>query len=83
MIVETRATAARESGKTLTKSGLLADGYAPNNFARPAVNTSRHTGALESYSRFEAPGDVYWDDEKYRGEAYAAYAWPCMLPTSR
>jgi CO/xanthine dehydrogenase Mo-binding subunit len=32
-------------------------------------------GALKCYARYEAPGDVYWDDEKYRGEAYAAFAW--------
>jgi CO/xanthine dehydrogenase Mo-binding subunit len=32
-------------------------------------------GALKSYARYEAPGDVYWDDAKYRGEAYAAFAW--------
>ncbi len=33
------------------------------------------TAALKSYAQYEAPGDVYWDDEKYRGEAYAAFAW--------
>src|SRR5271170_7812445 len=26
-------------------------------------------------SRYEAPPNVYWDDQKYRGEAYAAFAW--------
>jgi len=36
-----------------------------------------HSGArsVEILWRYEAPGDVYWDDEKYRGEAYAAFAW--------
>jgi CO/xanthine dehydrogenase Mo-binding subunit len=32
-------------------------------------------GALKSYSRYEAPPGVFWDDAKYRGEAYAAFAW--------
>ena len=32
-------------------------------------------GALKSLARYEAPADVFWDDEKYRGEAYAAFAW--------
>src|SRR6266700_7130549 len=34
-----------------------------------------HRRALNSYARYEAPADVYCDDEKYRGEAYAAFAW--------
>lgn len=32
-------------------------------------------GKVESLCRYEAPPGVYWDDEKYRGEAYPAYAW--------
>ena len=32
-------------------------------------------GAFHSWARYEAPSDVFWDDEKYRGEAYAAFAW--------
>ena len=27
------------------------------------------------WSRYEAPADIFWDDQKYRGEAYAAFAW--------
>jgi CO/xanthine dehydrogenase Mo-binding subunit len=30
---------------------------------------------VKSLARYEAPPDVFWDDEKYRGEAYAAFAW--------
>jgi len=25
--------------------------------------------------RYEPPPNIYWDDQKYRGEAYPAYAW--------
>jgi CO/xanthine dehydrogenase Mo-binding subunit len=32
-------------------------------------------GDVVSFCRYEAPPDIYWDDEKYRGEAYPAYAW--------
>jgi CO/xanthine dehydrogenase Mo-binding subunit len=28
-----------------------------------------------SLCRYEAPPEIYWDDQKYRGEAYPAYAW--------
>ena len=61
--------------QTLTKSGLLADSYTPEQFRSACREYIGAHGALKSYSRFEAPGDVFWDDEKYRGEAYAAYAW--------
>ena len=61
--------------QTLTKNGLLADSYTPEQFRSACREYIAARGALKSYSRFEAPGDVFWDDEKYRGEAYAAYAW--------
>ncbi len=25
--------------------------------------------------RYEAPEDIFWDDEQYKGDAYPAYAW--------
>jgi CO/xanthine dehydrogenase Mo-binding subunit len=28
-----------------------------------------------SLCRYEAPPNIFWDDQKYRGEAYPAYAW--------
>jgi CO/xanthine dehydrogenase Mo-binding subunit len=36
-------------------------------------------GKVESLCRYEAPPGVYWDDEKYRGEAYGAYAWAVQV----
>jgi CO/xanthine dehydrogenase Mo-binding subunit len=32
-------------------------------------------GEVVSLCRYEAPPGIFWDDEKYRGEAYPAYAW--------
>jgi CO/xanthine dehydrogenase Mo-binding subunit len=32
-------------------------------------------GELSSLCRYEAPPGIYWDDQKYHGEAYGAYAW--------
>jgi CO/xanthine dehydrogenase Mo-binding subunit len=32
-------------------------------------------GPLRSFSRYQAPPGVHWDDAKYQGEAYGAYAW--------
>ena len=68
-------SAAKGIKETLAKSGLVAGEYSAEQFrAACAEYISKH-GALKSYARYEAPGDVYWDDEKYRGEAYAAFAW--------
>jgi CO/xanthine dehydrogenase Mo-binding subunit len=32
-------------------------------------------GPLRSFSQYQAPPGVHWDDAKYQGEAYGAYAW--------
>jgi CO/xanthine dehydrogenase Mo-binding subunit len=32
-------------------------------------------GGLPSMCRYEAPPGISWDDQKYHGEAYGAYAW--------
>jgi CO/xanthine dehydrogenase Mo-binding subunit len=61
--------------QTLVASGLLGSSYTPEEFR---TATQRHLsthGVLRSFARYEAPEGVFWDDEKYRGEAYATYAW--------
>jgi CO/xanthine dehydrogenase Mo-binding subunit len=32
-------------------------------------------GEVVSLVRYEAPPGIFWDDQKYRGEAYPSYAW--------
>jgi len=34
-------------------------------------------GRLRAESRYQKPPFVQWDDENYRGDAYATYAWGC------
>ncbi len=36
-------------------------------------------GEVRSLCRYEAPPNVFWDDQKYRGEAYPAYAWSIQV----
>src|SRR5258708_2171279 len=68
-------SAAKGIKETLAKSGLLGREYTAEQFrAACAEYISKHE-TLKSYARYEAPADVYWDDEKYRGEAYTAFAW--------
>jgi CO/xanthine dehydrogenase Mo-binding subunit len=68
-------SAARGIEETLTKKGLLREDYSLEQFRMACGEYVAAHGTLKSYARYEAPGDVYWDDEKYRGEAYAAFAW--------
>jgi CO/xanthine dehydrogenase Mo-binding subunit len=36
-------------------------------------------GEVVSFCRYEAPPNVFWDDQKYRGEAYPAFAWSVQI----
>src|SRR5437660_1153276 len=68
-------SAAKGIKETLTKTGLLGNDFTPEQFRAACREYIAAHETLKSYARYEAPGDVYWDDEKYRGEAYAAFAW--------
>jgi CO/xanthine dehydrogenase Mo-binding subunit len=68
-------SAAKGIKETLTKTGLLRNDYTPEQFRAACKEYVAARGTLKSYARYEAPADVFWDDEKYRGEAYAAFAW--------
>jgi CO/xanthine dehydrogenase Mo-binding subunit len=36
-------------------------------------------GEVRSLCRYEAPPNIFWDDQKYRGEAYPAFAWSVQV----
>jgi CO/xanthine dehydrogenase Mo-binding subunit len=61
--------------QTLTTSGMLRDPYSPDEFRAACRKYVGAKGQFRSWAKYEAPNDVYWDDENYRGEAYAAFAW--------
>lgn len=42
----------------------------------PAEYTDRN-GPLVVVKEYEGPSGIVWDDDTYRGDAYAAYAWAC------
>jgi CO/xanthine dehydrogenase Mo-binding subunit len=68
-------TAAVRLLATLHDSGFLHDGYSAGDFTRACSSyVSRH-GALKSFVKYEHPHDLHWDDQKYSGDAYGAYAW--------
>jgi len=68
-------SAAKGIQQTLRKSAFLKDDYTPEQFRTACREYIAGHGTLKCYARYEAPADVFWDDEKYRGEAYAAFAW--------
>jgi CO/xanthine dehydrogenase Mo-binding subunit len=49
----------------------------PKDFQAAAREHYQRHGGLQVTVRHEPPADVRWDDEKYQGEAYAAFAWSC------
>ncbi len=49
--------------------------YTRDTFAEICANHIRRHGPLRVFSKFEPPPGIFWDDEKYRGDAYGAYAW--------
>jgi CO/xanthine dehydrogenase Mo-binding subunit len=61
--------------QTLIASGKLAESYSPQQFRAACQKHIADHGELRSFARYEAPEGVYWDDQKYRGEAYATFAW--------
>ena len=60
----------------LVTTGLLPPrGYTSEQFRAACREYIRLHTALKATSEYSAPPNVYWDDEKYRGDAYGAYAW--------
>ena len=71
-LVQSAAVGIRQ---TLTNSGKLGDSYSPEEFrAACRAHVAEH-GKFRSLARYKQPSDIVWDEEKYRGSAYAAYAW--------
>jgi CO/xanthine dehydrogenase Mo-binding subunit len=67
--------AAQSLCATLAASGHLPAAYSPDDFRQAALLYLAQHGALKSEARYQSPGDIFWDDDNYRGEAYPAYAW--------
>ncbi|HXD34252.1 MAG TPA: xanthine dehydrogenase family protein molybdopterin-binding subunit [Pyrinomonadaceae bacterium] len=61
--------------QTLIGSGLLSENYSQSDFQQACGAYIKQFGPLKSFSRYQAPPNILWDDEKYQGDAYGAYAW--------
>jgi CO/xanthine dehydrogenase Mo-binding subunit len=49
----------------------------PKDFSVAAREYLAKHGELKITVKFEPSSDIHWDDETYRGEAYAGYTWSC------
>ena len=65
--------------QTLKQCGLLGDSYSPEEFRAACRNYRASHGEFRSWARYEAPPGIFWDDQKYCGEAYAAFAWAVYI----
>ncbi len=72
-LVQSAALGLKQTLTRLRNAGCKAT--RPRNSARRAANTLPTRGQLRSLARYEQPANIFWDDQNYRGEAYAAFAW--------
>jgi CO/xanthine dehydrogenase Mo-binding subunit len=61
--------------QTLIGSGLLKDQFTQDEFQKACGAYIVQHGPLKSFSHYQPPPNVHWDDQKYEGEAYGAFAW--------
>ncbi|MCI0624299.1 MAG: xanthine dehydrogenase family protein molybdopterin-binding subunit [Acidobacteria bacterium] len=61
--------------QTLIRSGLLKEHYRPDEFRDACRRYVERYGPLRSTTQYQPPPGIHWDDEKYQGDAYGAYAW--------
>jgi CO/xanthine dehydrogenase Mo-binding subunit len=72
-------SAALGIAQTLISSGLLREDYSTDEFRSACQQHVAAHGQFRSWSRYEAPSGIFWDDQAYRGEAYAAFAWAVYI----
>jgi CO/xanthine dehydrogenase Mo-binding subunit len=63
----------------LRVSAMLKESFTAGQFAEACRKYVAQNGVLRSLARYESPEGIYWDDVKYKGEAYAAYAWAAYV----
>jgi CO/xanthine dehydrogenase Mo-binding subunit len=71
-LVQSAATGICQMLKT---SGLLGESYSPDEFRGACRRYAATHGKLRSEARYHQPDEIVWDEENYRGSAYAAFSW--------
>src|SRR5678816_4114132 len=65
--------------QTLIGSSLLSPEYSESDFKKACAEYLAKFGSLKTSATYQPPPNVHWDDEKYQGDAYGAYAWAVYL----
>jgi CO/xanthine dehydrogenase Mo-binding subunit len=72
--------AAADLRQTLVSERLLAASSPTADEVRAACSQYlARVGELRAAAHYEPPGGLLWDDEKYQGDAYGAYAWAAYV----
>ena len=71
-LVESAALGLRQ---TLQGVELLKENYTQAEWQEACRLYNERFGLLKSFSQYKPPPGVRWDDGKYQGDAYGAYAW--------
>ncbi|HEY6119915.1 MAG TPA: xanthine dehydrogenase family protein molybdopterin-binding subunit [Pyrinomonadaceae bacterium] len=61
--------------QNLITGGLLTEIYNQQQFQQACRQYLSTIGPLKSFSKYTPPPGVHWDDKKYQGDAYGAFAW--------
>ena len=68
-------TAAQKLRRMLHDEAGLAETYSAAQFAAACATYLEQHGVLHADCEYQQPPNVYWDDEKYQGDAYGTFAW--------
>ena len=68
-------TAAKSVKAELVANGGLREPHTPADFKDACRRYLAQHGPLRRRGRYEPPPGISWNDEKYEGDAYGAYAW--------
>ena len=71
-LVESAVTGLKQ---TLIGSSLLRENFGKEDFQNACAEYIARFGPLKTSATYQPPPNIHWDDEKYQGDAYGAYAW--------
>jgi CO/xanthine dehydrogenase Mo-binding subunit len=63
----------------LRENAGLGEDFTSEEFFAACERHRATQGEVVSLCRYEAPPNIFWDDQKYRGEAYPAFAWSVQV----
>jgi CO/xanthine dehydrogenase Mo-binding subunit len=71
--------ASRQLLSMLQEQAGLPEQFSREQFFAACELLRKRAGEVASLCRYEAPPGIFWDDQKYRGEAYPAYGWSVQI----